>query len=802
MDVYFLQAKTQLVKRYQQVNNEIQVSPYPLVSRFTSHKFTVNTLKELLAVLLQQAALGHALLKGKLHKLLVNASRAGATYPSDSTEWILIDVDGLLGYTPLGYTPESFMQAIGLSDVSYIVQYSASSGVFKNKGLSCHILILLDQNIAPTKLKEWLIKLNVTYFPGEICLNRLNESLHWPVDITTCQNDKLIYIAPPICSPKELDSLADQPRIELIEKTKTYFSFPQDFVPASTSLDTLKNSLRELKGLPKAPKLKTDKSTKLSYSPNPQAATISGIKEGDEFTHLNLNGGDSWGYYHLTARPDIIYNFKGEPNYKTSELLPDYWDQLQKAKLHDRAKNKAPDNIVLAIRDRKTSTYYTGYYNPTSKSLAAFHQTANKEHVLDFLTNNGLPIPDSIADWDCVYNPHDFTVLDLDRQFINWFAPSKYMLQPSPSSPPSPSNSQPAIFLPDSIKKLLQCVFGEDPALLAHFLNWTACMVRLRQVTGTCWIAQGVPGTGKGLLVNKVLRPLLGQTNVAVKRMSEMHDRFNQHLENTLLCFIDEVQIGENAEHDKILADLKQFITEPTITIRKMRQAAYEVPNYTNWIFSSNSKQSVKVEPDDRRYNVGEYMRTPLREVVPDTFKFVEELERDLPQFMSYLNSLELDVQKAATVFDNEARQVVMENSMATIDEVVKAIKEGRLEKLHEYVSTPDRVDEPVRSALAKKYYDLFKELVLTRRKYLTRDELALICDSVIGIGSTPRGAAKFTRYLAHHDLRIKPLRTAGGKLARGIAVNWTCSAEWLNEVQEEFVSNQAVVVPFKKTAP
>jgi hypothetical protein len=62
----------------------------------------------------------------------------------------------------------------------------------------------------------------------------------------------------------------------------------------------------------------------------PGEATITGIKRDRGFVYLNLNGGDSWGYYHSEDNAEYIYNFKGEPVYKTSELLPEYWASINK----------------------------------------------------------------------------------------------------------------------------------------------------------------------------------------------------------------------------------------------------------------------------------------------------------------------------------------------------------------------------------------------------------------------------------------------------------------------------------------
>lgn len=89
----------------------------------------------------------------------------------------------------------------------------------------------------------------------------------------------------------------------------------------------------------------------------------------------------------------------------------------------------------------------------------------------------------------------------------------------------------------------------------------------------------------------------------------------------------------------------------------------------------------------------------------------------------------------------------------------------------------------------------MMKELVLTQRDYLTRDELAIICDCLIG-PTVPKGAAKFTQYIGHHDIKIKVVRS-GNKVVRGIKVNWQCDPKWLAETQADISSNK--VTPLRK---
>ena len=785
MDLFFLQAKVPLVKQYQRVGDAIQVLPYPLVNRFTSNTASIATLTGFLLILQANSLNKAFLLKGTLEAPLINESRAGKASNSALTEWALLDIDGIPGLSV-----EDVMTKLDLGDVSYIVQYSASMGVLPNKGLSCHVFVLLDSPVHPTLLKNWLIRKNLTCFPEHITLNRLNESLHWPLDITTCQNDKLIYIAPPICFPPELDQFSGE-RIVLVQKAQDHFVFPKEPISTPTKeIESLKLGLRQQKGLPKSVKPRLDKATQTSYSPNPETAVVTGIRVADEFTHLNLNGGNSWGYYHSTKRPEFIYNFKGEPNYKTSELLPDYWEELQKVKHAEKTKNTVPSRTLLAFRDFPTDTYYNGWFDKSTNELV-LHEAKTKDRLNDFLTSFGLAALDPVPDWTCSYEPTNLQRIDIPTLRVNWFQPSPYMLQPKPD--PGAPHSFPAI------RCLIQNVIGGDPRLVSHFLHWTACAFVLRLPNGTAWILQGVPGTGKGMLVNEVLRPLFGASNTAIKRMSELSDKFNEYIENTLICFIDEISIGEDRDHDKIMADLKQQITEPMISIRKMRAAAREVPNYTNWIFSTNNKQPIKLEEGDRRYNIGDFCEVMLKDRV-DTYAFVEQIQQELPHFANFLVSMTLDRTRAASVIYNEARQYMIDSSMTTADMLAKVINTGDLAALYGFVEDhPDGAD-PIRKGMAEAYANLLKDLVLTLRTNLSREELAVIFDNAIGVRSAPRGAAKFTQYLGHHDIRIKPVRI-NGELKKGVQVQWSYDPIWLAETQAALGNAKLKLVPLQRIA-
>lgn len=763
MRINFLEARQALTKSFTLKDGVIEVASYPHASEFRSHHYEAASLQGFYTHLTAQAAQGRCLLKGTLTKELNFESRAGSTDPFAPTAFLVLDVDGLLDYTV-----EQVMAKLGMGDVSYIVQYSSSQGVLPKKGLSCHIFVMLQRPIVPQALKQWLVKQNLDFFSDQITLTRSGCALHFPLDITACQNDKLIYIASPHCTPPDIDKFQGE-RIQLVEKLKSYYDFAPDAIPSEaanrTVTDRLINTLREKQGLKPRKNFEMKVIDDQEYLARPDAATVTGIREARGFTYLNVNGGDSWGYWHPTDNLEFIHNFKGEPLYRTAEFLPSYYRESVRKREHTRVQDRG-DRSYLAFRDFASSTYYNGWYD-SGTGECEIYPASNKTQLQDFLAENGIKPPKTIPDWRSVFDPTSAVQVDPQKQIWNRFKPSPYMHKPEEGKYPNEC--------PPNILRLIAHVLG-DVNLVPAFLNWTAFAFQRRRATCTAWMLQGVPGTGKGVLINVVLKPLFGATNTTARRMEELEDKFNGYLEGCLLVYIDEVHIGKSKRADMIMANLKNQITEPYITIRNMRQTAYESPNYLNWIFSSNMTTPLELDQEDRRFNVGAYQKRPLREVFPDTTELVAALEAELAQFAYYLHHYVVDEAAVRLPVKNEARQDLIDSSLNSLDVVANAILEGDLEALVDMMSEPKN---PIQAIRADHYNALITELVKTRRTKLTRDELHTIFEFTVG--NVPESPAKFARFLSHHGIRLKKVRV-GAKTATGIEINWKYEPDHLAE--------------------
>lgn len=784
-DVFFLAADKPIVKRYEITPNtgELVKHPYPFVYEVTSYQETCNNLHDLFQHIQKYAARGDCMVKGKLGRQLVTESRKGTTNSEELTEWICLDLDGIEGYQSVDH----FLSDIGCAETDYILQWSSSMGIENKAGFRCHIFMQLDKPVRPQQLKNWLQDLNLSRptLSGQLQLTKTGNSLRWPLDITTCQNDKLLYIAPPDLGKGITDPFPNKgtrgkpatPRITFEQRTLKRLSLPTNLILQEALRDRTHAKVSELRvaaGLPKMKAVKYKFDGTVEYMANPGQATITDMKEERGFVYFNLNGGDSWAYYHPVESPEFIYNFKGEPAYKTQELLPQYW-----AKLTQQAASGAPDakgNIYLAFREFTSGVYWNGIYDTVNDKLELY-PAKSETQLHHFMKNNKMPLGESIPDWKRVFEPNNPNVIDRQAQTVNIYNPSDFFkdLQPAPVASPPPV-----------INKIIDHVLGNDMATLDHFYNWLAVIVQNKTRAGTAWVLQGTQGTGKGLLMHNILTPLFGYENVAAKRMEELESQFTEFMENKFIVFIDEIEAGKSLYHAKVTAKLKNLIVEPMISIRNMYRPAYLAPNFASMIFASNKPSSVEVAPDDRRFNVGVYQENKIQITGPE----IDQIDHELGEFYAYLMHYPADPDRARTPLISQSRSTLIDISRTAIDTISDALLKGDLQTLWDHL--PSQKSLTPGNALiqtkAQGYRDLIVDVVsnISAHDKLTRDELYTIFEYTVG--NMPTSPNKLTSTLKHHRLHLKPVWKYN-RSVRGIEMNWKVDPTWLTQARQEIAS-------------
>lgn len=800
--LYFLSSYVNMTKSYTlSAQGEIQKTPYPMTSAFTSHSVQCSTIKEFHATLVEHSTKGHCLIKGALNKALVKESRAGSTTTNAPTWWVCLDLDGAPHKTPT-----EFMASIpAFKDVSYIVQYSASYGLQGNTKLSCHIFMLLSSPVTATSLKTWLMGLNLqnSEVRTAITLTRTAAALHWPIDITVCQNDKLIYIAPPNIIDKNITSiLKPNERIQLVIKNKPHLDTK---LLATKPIETLRkearallNELRTKAGLDPLRKAPTNNGT-FYIQAGIGEAIITEHKTDEQagFERFNLNGGDSWAYYHPIDKFDYIFSFKGEDAYPTKELLPEYYKECKQRQFGEHSAPNAAKQTLLAFRNFKTAEYYNGTWNPETYDLQLY-RAGSKAQLDDFMRHHNKagfterPVPD----WDIIYNPQSDIIVDTDKRVINDFHSTEYLRK---------------TYLP--VKTLDRCPIiqrvigtvvsnGQDNETYEHFLNWLACIYQYRMKTGTAWLWQGTEGTGKQLIFRDILQATLGKLNAKEIRSAEMEDQFNAWLEKGLITLIDEIDVAASQKNNTIVSNLKNFITETTVTIRAMHKVSYPVTSYMNFIGTANKRDCpIIITEQDRRWNIGHYQTKQLS-ITEDE---VQSIKDELPLFMAYIMNRKADTQVARRNIKNEAHKEMVDINRNSIDVTVRQIANGDILALWHCRIDPTHIEAQYGSNSGEAFnFDriIKREIItisqlgtinnagmVTYKSKLSRDEVRTIFQ--VNVGNMPSSPNKVTSMLKHHNMFIDSVKI-DNKSVKGLYVEWLIPKKELQQIVKEIETSHA----------
>jgi len=752
MEVTFLSAALPLVKTY----SAGSWSNYPNTKNFTSIRHPVSTLVSLHELIDRHAAAGHCLLKGTTTRELDNEPRAGSTTSDAPTQWFVLDFDGV-DYA----TTSHALNELGLAEYSHIVQYSASAGI--KPGLRAHVFFLLEGPVSPQALKQWLMHLNLSV-PRLRAATELTASgvaLRWPLDVTVNQNDKLIYIAPPTLDiPNPILR-----RSQLVVRSTP--AVPASLVQGSPDVSALKDTriteLRHEKGLYKKLE-RTGTRFEQEICTNPDEAQVTGIKHGEDFTYLNLNGGDSWGYFYKTLDPRLLHNFKGEPVYALRDIAPDYYREAKEYAKHTEAQLRAArQNVIrevtnppvtaenleepqlLFFQDRPTGQYYTGTYYPTQDTLD-LHPRKSRTNMIDALKFQLGEKPEEIPEARVV------TDFQSPRRFMedglvcyNRYHPTRYR-----------RDTQRATTMPPMIELLIRHIHNGDADSYEHFINWLAYIWQTHDRAGTAWILQGTEGTGKGIFVRDVLSPLFGREYIKPIQITSLESDYNSWAEQSLFVIVEESNMESTRNKHRVVERLKNLIGDSYIEVNEKFQMGRTSRSRMNFIANANNHTSMGVSEQDRRFNVAPRQEAMLKEVV-DIEVLLAALPYELQHFADYLTGYAVNVPKATIeTLQNEAKTRLQETMTDAPRELVKHLLEGDYDyfdslRSHRVPPTMEEVD-------FRRVLDRMRVAVKADEPYrATRDDLMALF--VYAVGWKEPSPNKFTSALKRYGLHMTRMR-------------------------------------------
>ena len=149
------------------------------------------------------------------------------------------------------------------------------------------------------------------------------------------------------------------------------------------------------------------------------------------------------------------------------------------------------------------------------------------------------------------------------------------------------------------IKNVL-CNQNED--VYDYLLTWFHhCFKHPEKRTQVAIILYGKMGSGKGSILDNFIIPFVYGINnsTSVAGLNNILQRFNGVLMNKLFININEATSDNFVKNCEIL---KSLITDPILQIEPKGLEILEMPNYINFIMTTNRDNAVYIEKGDRRY--------------------------------------------------------------------------------------------------------------------------------------------------------------------------------------------------------
>jgi hypothetical protein len=822
MEIIFLKAKQKLVK---EITTE-GTKPYPLAKNFTSEHHTIEPnqkgFNEFYELLQTHAAAGHALHKGDLKKKLKNESRALMTDRTAATQLLVLDLDGITfpgaktAYNTydIQNIAEAFVQYLPqeFKDVSYIAQASASLGLKANK-ISLHLFFLLSHTVQPRALKEWLRTLNyeIDFLADQLNLSANGQSISYPLDVSLADNSKLVYIGTPKFTDVQDPVTGDRfVKIDRGSPTLDISHLMKDVNPEKVyNLSTqIKDGLRKKAGLVK----KSEKITTVNVNgiseqvlQNPDRMSIEICRIADPYVNCNINGGDSGAYYFILTNPHYMYNFKGEPIFEIEKADPEFYQTIfeKYADKIDGAKNVKP----IVLRDFYTDTYFNGVFDSNKSQFTDdFPLTPTQKTSLEgFMRTHNRPMPDYIPDAQVVFDPASNSGIQMDTApyHVNLYRKTGYMLGASTEVPELTYGTAAELskYIPN-IMTLMKHILGNGVTEIEHFVNWLAYIYQNKRKTMTAWIFTGVPGTGKGLFIHKVLKPLFGEQQVPMRSLENIEEQFNLYMRTALFLVVDEFRMGDSGNTGRMADKLKHQVTEPTLTIRAMRTNQIELPSFCNFIFLTNRADAVKIEEGDRRYNVAPRQESKLETKHPDFIAKLADIQAELFTFAGLLQKFKVDERMAHTALENDAKKEMKQVSMSVLEEFATAVKQHNLEYFVEILDIPltNTFDAGGISTAQRYIKDWISKT--NQETIIPMQHFKLVYD-VLTDNRKALAIRDFTKAMSRLNVQTTRKRVGSSKNSsapRGVLVTWLLDEKVKeNLIQEHFDNNDTLLLGEQK---
>lgn len=250
-----------------------------------------------------------------------------------------------------------------------------------------------------------------------------------------------------------------------------------------------------------------------------------------------------------------------------------------------------------------------------------------------------------------------------DPDTFNLFDP-RLMMQPSPKPKMLPK-------CPRNIRKLVFNVAGRKKRQARYIMQWLAWGIRnLGRGENVALILHGEDqGSGKGTLAD--IMALIYKRYYVVLDQHSIESQFNSILRGKIFVYANEV-VSEYMTSKRAAANkLKTWVAGDRLVINGKGDQEFVIRNCMNFMFSSNSKTPLVIDPQDRRYSVimtGGILDPALATSLWNDIHKSTEDPRWIQRFLDYLTyTVDLSDYVPNKPLDNADRRKVISNSLSEI---------------------------------------------------------------------------------------------------------------------------------------
>ena len=437
--------------------------------------------------------------------------------------------------------------------------------------------------------------------------------------------------------------------------------------------------------------------------------------------------------------------------------------------LDDQHKWIEKKNGFTIFRDVTENRFLDRRYSKAK--AASVMSPINREGITNRYARYGVKAPAYFPEYEVRLGFNQDHWLDEDLELVYKYQPTKYLTEALPAG---------LVKIPPFTKRLFQHVTGHDAACYEYFLDWLAAIVQLRRKLLTSWVLHGVQGTGKGIMMDKVIQPLLGVPFTAVLTQDALESRFNSVFRDSVFIAFNEVQVDFSKNSgNSVNARVKVLITENTMSYEPKGVDARQGENECNFLFFSNLGNAVKIEEGDRRFNVAPRQEIELKHVNWLPPGGIDELKRrlseELMQFAIHLRQRPYRQEVTYMPLDTDAKLAMIAATRTSGEDfflkMIKPLDWDLLEENIDYSVGSSRFDSSGGCSVQA-------DAILSMRKqaadgdpiraYLTNDEITILYNNIVNTSHSDVKKGSVSKKAGAVGMAMSVFRDIHGNPVRG----------------------------------